>query len=158
MFVAQLPFAWHQVKSYDVLINEIMADPSPPVNLPDAEYVELFNRSTYPVELKNWVLKLGSSDKILPQFTLPPDGYVILCDDGLKPQLDPYGQVLAFSSFAVTNAGGTITLLNAAGNIIHTVSYTDNWYQSSYKMNGGWSLELIDPLNPCGDASNWDCL
>jgi hypothetical protein len=155
ILAAQLPFAWHQIRSYDVLINEILADPSPPVNLPDAEYVELFNRSTYPVELKNWVLKLGSSDKILPQFTLPPDGYVILCDDGLKPQLDPYGQVLAFSSFAVTNAGGTITLLNAAGNIIHTVSYTDDWYQSSYKMNGGWSLELIDPLNPCGDASNW---
>jgi len=155
MTPAQFPFAWHQVKMFDVLINEIMADPSPVVNLPDAEYIELYNRSMFPVNLQDWTLILGSSVKLLPQFTLPAGGYVILCDDGARFFLESYGQVIDFSSFAITNAGGTIILQNPAGNVIHTVSYTDDWYQSSYKNDGGWSLELIDPLNPCGEAANW---
>jgi len=155
MVTTEFPFAWHEVKTFDVLINEIMADPSPVVNLPDAEYVELYNRSAFPVDLKDWTLVLGSSSKLLPQFTLPAGGYVILCDDGARFFLESYGPVIDFSSFAVTNAGGTIVLKNPDGAVIHTVSYTDNWYQSSYKNDGGWSLELIDPLNPCGEAANW---
>lgn len=155
MATAQFPFAWHQVKSFDILINEIMADPSPVVNLPDAEYVELYNRSAFPVDLKDWVLMLGSSEKLFPQFTLPAGGYVILCDDGSKFLLESFGPVIDFSSFAVTNAGGTITLKNPEGAVIHTVAYTDDWYQSTFKKDGGWSLELIDPHNPCGEAANW---
>jgi hypothetical protein len=155
MAAAQFPFSWHRANTYDILINEIMADPSPPVNLPDAEYVEIYNMSAYPVDLRNWVLLLGSNEKLLPQFTLPAGGYVILCDDGVKPLLEPYGTVIDFSSFAVTNAGGTIILKNAEGSVIHTVTYSDDWYQGSYKKDGGWSLEMIDPLNPCGEATNW---
>jgi hypothetical protein len=152
---AQFPFAWHQVKSFDILINEIMADPTPVVNLPDAEYVELYNRSQFPVNMKDWVLILGSSAKVFPDFTLPAGGYVILCDDGASWLFSGFGTVLDFTSFAVTNASGTITLKNPQGSVIHSVSYTDDWYGSSFKKNGGWSLELIDPLNPCGEAANW---
>ncbi len=155
MATTQFPFAWHKAKTFDLLINEIMADPSPPVSLPDAEYVELYNRSAYPIDLKDWTLLLGSSAKPLPQYTIPAGGYVILCDDGSKTLLEPFGPVLDFSSFAVTNAGGTITLIDFENNVIHSVSYTDKWYRSSYKFDGGWSLELIDPLNPCGEAANW---
>jgi hypothetical protein len=92
---------------------------------------------------------------VLPGYTLPAGGYVILCDDGAKPLLEPYGPVIDFSSFSVTNGSGTLTLKDLDGNIIHSVSYTEDWYQGSYKKDGGWSLELMDPLNPCGEASNW---
>lgn len=155
MTTAQFPFSWHQAKIFDILINEIMADPSPPVNLPDAEYVELFNRSAFPVNLKGWIFTLGSSNKVLPQFVLAPGEYVILCDDGVKPLLDPYGKVISFTSFAVTNASGTIILQNQENHMIHSVNYTDDWYKTGYKEDGGWSLEMIDPLNPCGEAANW---
>ncbi len=155
MVPVQFPFILHEVQTYDVLINEIMADPTPVVKLPDAEYVELYNRSAYPVDLKNWVLVLGGSVKTLPQYTLPAGGYVLLSDDGTKPLLVQYGAVIDFTSFAVTNAGGTITLKDPGGNVIHSVTYSDKWYQSSFKKDGGWSLELIDPLNPCGEAANW---
>ncbi|MEI8046220.1 MAG: lamin tail domain-containing protein [Bacteroidota bacterium] len=155
MTTSQFPFARHRAKTFDVLVNEIMADPTPTVSMPDAEYIELYNRSAFPVELKNWELLLGSSLKLLPQYTVPAGGYVILCDDGSKPLLEPFGPVIDFSSFAVTNTGSTITLKDYAGNVIHSVSYSDAWYQDSYKKEGGWSLEMIDPLNPCGEAANW---
>ncbi len=155
MLPGQSAFSWHQAKTYDILINEIMADPSPVVNLPDAEYVELYNRSALPVDLKNWVLVLGGSSKILPQYTLPAGGYVILCSTTNKPLLQPFGNVLDFSSFSITNTGATITLKDNYGNVIHTVPFTDKWYPAGVKKDGGWSLELIDPMNPCGEASNW---
>jgi len=155
MLSSQFPFSWHQVKSYDVLINEIMADPSPPVNLPDAEYIELYNRSAFPVDVTGWTLILGNSEKLFPDFIIPANSYVILCDDGAKPQLGIFGPVIEFGSFAVTNAGGVITVLDSEGRMIHTVSYSDDWYSSDYKKEGGWSLELIDPVNPCGEATNW---
>jgi hypothetical protein len=155
MATTQLPFAWHLAKTYDLLVSEIMADPTPSVNLPDAEYIELFNRSAYPIDLRDWTLVLGSSEKSIPQYSIPAGGYLILCDDGSKTLLEAYGPVIDFSSFTITNAGGTITLKDFANNVIHSVSYTDKWYKSNYKSEGGWSLELIDPLNPCGEADNW---
>jgi hypothetical protein len=155
MTASQTPFSWHQAKTYDILVSEIMADPTPPVNLPETEYVELYNRSAFPVELQNWSLWLGTTEKVLPQYTLPAGGYVILCDDGSKPSLAPYGAVIDFSSFSVTNGSGIVTLKDFDGNVIHTASYAESWFQGSYKKDGGWSLELIDPLNPCGESANW---
>lgn len=155
MQAASLPFAWHEAKAFDVLINEIMADPTPLVNLPDAEYVELYNRSDFAVELKNWSITVGSTSKPIPVVTIPSHGYLILCDDVSKPLLEPFGPVVDFTSFALTNAGTSLTLKDGTGQIIHYVQYTDKWYNSDYKKDGGWSLELIDPLNPCGEAANW---
>lgn len=155
MQAASLPFAWHEAKAFDVLINEIMADPTPLVNLPDAEYVELYNRSDFAVELKNWSITVGSTSKPIPVVTIPSHGYLILCDDASKPLLESFGQVVDFTSFALTNAGTSLTLKDGMGQIMHYVIYTDKWYNSDYKKDGGWSLELIDPLNPCGEAANW---
>jgi len=153
--VTQLPFSWHQVKQFDVLVNEIMADPSPVIKLPDAEYIELYNRSVFPVNLNGWKLLLGSTEKLLPDYILPAGGYLIVCDDNAKPQFESYGSVIDFSSFAIVNSGSTIVLKDSDGNIIHSISYSDSWYKEAFKKEGGWSLEMIDPLNPCGEASNW---
>jgi hypothetical protein len=38
----------------DVIITEIFADPTPRVNLPEAEFVELYNRSENPVDIAGW--------------------------------------------------------------------------------------------------------
>ncbi|MEI7981714.1 MAG: gliding motility-associated C-terminal domain-containing protein, partial [Bacteroidota bacterium] len=49
----------------------------------------------------------------------------------------------------------TLVLKNAEQQIIHTVTYRTEWFGGSFKKEGGWSLEMIDPDNPCGCNENW---
>jgi flagellar hook assembly protein FlgD len=46
-------------------------------------------------------------------------------------------------------------LLDADTNLIHSIQYDLTWYQSNFKKNGGWSLEMIDTKNPCNVNNNW---
>jgi hypothetical protein len=148
-------FAYYQTSAFDILINEIMADPDPPVSLPNFEYVELFNRSSYPINLEGWTLLLGSSLKNFADITMQSGSYLILANDNARQTLGSFGPFAGFTSFTVTNTGGDIVLLDAEGRMIHTVSYSEDWYRDNYKKEGGWSLEQIDPMNPCGEAGNW---
>ncbi|MEI6747689.1 MAG: lamin tail domain-containing protein, partial [Bacteroidota bacterium] len=148
-------FAYYKASAYDILINEIMADPDPPVSLPNFEYVELYNRSNYPINLEGWSLFLGSSEKNLSEITMQAGSYLILANETARQSLGSYGPFIGFSSFTVTNTSGNIKLLDADSRMIHNVSYSEDWYRDNYKKLGGWSLEQIDPMNPCGDAGNW---
>ncbi len=148
-------FAWFVPSSFEVQINEIMADPSPVVGLPDCEYIELYNRTNLPVNLNNWKLIIGSQEKIITDILIEANGYLILADEDAQPFFINYGPFYGFSSLSLNNSGQTIILKNDTEAIIHTISYTDNWYKNPSKEDGGWSLEQIDPLNPCGEEENW---
>jgi hypothetical protein len=147
-------FCLYHEKTYDVLIHEIMADPEPVTGLPASEYVELFNRTQYPIRLKDWVFEYGSASKVMPDQTIEPFGYLILLKgEGTGftgPTMD-----LFTSSTSLANDGTTLVLKNKEGRIIHSVSYSGDWYRDPVKEDGGWSLEMIDPANPCGCRENW---
>ncbi|KAF5064193.1 Lamin Tail Domain protein [anaerobic digester metagenome] len=149
------PFAYYTVQPYDVVISEIMADPDPPVGLPNFEYLEIYNRSEMPVQLENWVLSIGSTKRTLPRKVIEPKSFLILTSEDAVPQLQPFGDVFGFSSISLSNTGATLVLREKTGAVVHQVSYTDGWYRDAVKKNGGWSLEMIDPGNPCGASENW---
>jgi hypothetical protein len=144
---------------FDVMINEIMADPTPVVGLPDAEFVELYNRSDKVIDLENYELSSGSTPQALPAYLLLPGEYVVVCDDSNIDFFTNLGitNSIAVSSFnALSNGGDNVTLTDDAGMILHSVDYTDDWYQDPVKDDGGWTLELINPDNPCDvSADNW---
>src|SRR5688572_10974462 len=66
------------VAIYDLVITEILADPDPPNYLPDAEYVEIFNRSQQVQSLDGWHLFDGTN-RALPDISIDPGQYMIIC-------------------------------------------------------------------------------
>lgn len=143
------------IRPFDVLITEIMADESPAVNLPALEYVELHNTTSYPVNLTGWTLTIGSTTRTFSDGIIPADSFVVVT----WPQgtdLFYTALVVPVNNFpSISNEGTSITLQDNSGQVIHTVSFSDKWYQESGKNNGGWSLEMTDPGTPCLGRSNW---
>ena len=148
-------FSWFTPAAFDIQINEIMADPSPTVFLPEFEYLELYNRTFIPINLQGWKLIIGTSEKVFENVIIPPDSFLIVADDAAAGSFIFNGPFYGFSSFALTNAGQLLVLKNTEDAVISTVRYSDEWYNDPVKFEGGWSLEQIDPENPCGGANNW---
>lgn len=152
----QLADPTKEPSTYQIIISEIMADPNPCVRLPNAEYIELFNRGTSAVNLEGWQLILGTHIKILSADTVEPGDYLILCENGDEDMFQVYGNILPVQNMpAIVNSGQTLTLKSPLGAVIHTVTFSPEWYKTRLKSEGGWSLEIIDPDNPCGFSENW---
>ncbi len=140
----------------DVLINEILADPSPSVGLPEVEFVELFNNSNKAIQLGSLIFHNSSVAFPLPNFTFLAGNYVILCDADDIGMLTNFGNVIGLNNFsALANNGDDLKIENTNGDEIHAVSYTSSWYGDQNKSNGGYSLELKNPTLLCIDADNW---
>ncbi|WP_209319921.1 lamin tail domain-containing protein, partial [Ancylomarina longa] len=108
--------------TYDVVINEIMADPSPSVGLLDYEYLELYNTKDYPIVITNWRLKFADKECLLGVDTIPSQGYILLCSTGAKESLTAYGKVLGVSNFpSLTNTGGNLEIESGIGEVIDQV-------------------------------------
>lgn len=143
---------------YDVVIDEIMADPSPQVSLPGNEWIELKNVSANPINLQNWRISDASGQSgPMPNFVLQPDSFVIVCTGSAVAAMQTYGRVISVTSFpSLDNDGDLLTLKSNTGLTIHAVSYSSSWYQNAVKSDGGWTLEMIDTRNACAGMSNWN--
>lgn len=144
------------VKMKDVIFTEIFADPSPQINLPDAEYVEVYNRSLNPINTLGWQLSDGNSIATLPYKIILPNEYWVITS---SPNVFKFGMstpVLGVSNFpTLNNSNDTLTLKTPNGITIDSLNYNLSWYRDIDKQEGGWSLELIDPNNPCAEEENW---
>jgi len=151
----QESFAYHITKAFDILINEIMADPSPVVLLPDVEYIELYNNSDFPIDLDGWFLQIGETKREIENISLESKSFLILGHQNSETDLNQYGDFYGFSSMTLRNSGESLKLIDDKNRMIHSVDYDEVWYKSSTKSDGGWSLEMIDPNNPCQGFNNW---
>jgi hypothetical protein len=152
-----LDFTYIKPLTYgSIMITEIYADPSPSVELPGGEYIEIYNTTNDTLNLKNYIFHDSTSKSVLPVFNFAPKSFLILCSNSFENAYTSYGNVLGLSSWpSLNNTGDRLTLQDLTGNIIFTVAYTDTWYGDAIKKEGGWSLELIDPNNLCGEENNW---
>ncbi|MBC7902231.1 MAG: lamin tail domain-containing protein [Gemmatimonadaceae bacterium] len=151
------PAAAQIAERNDVLIAELMADPSPVVGLPNHEYIELKNGSSKTFNLSGWRIQDGSGVATINiNFVLKPDGVVILCGSSAAGALRNFGEVIAVPSFpSLDNEGEQLGLYSPEGRLIFGLAYSSSWYRSGFKAAGGWSLEMIDENYPCGGVSNW---
>lgn len=141
---------------FDLLITEIQSDNSPDNQLPQAEYIELYNATDVVIDLAGCALDAGTSTNgKFPPFLLKPGQYAVACGTSFTG-LFSGANVIGVTSFpALSQDGAKLTLKNAAGNWIHQMHYTSKEFSPASLLNSGWSLELIDPSNVCDQKSNW---
>ena len=144
----------------DMQINEIMADPNPPVLLPaNMDWVELYNSSSKSFSLKGWTFwdKTSTTRDTLPDKILLPGEYVVLCDAADSAALSGFGgRVIPMQSFPALNIDDElITLKNQFGIVIDEINYFKSWYSDENKEEGGYTLEKINPNHPCSNSANW---
>ncbi|HMK02933.1 MAG TPA: lamin tail domain-containing protein [Ferruginibacter sp.] len=142
---------------YDIIIDELMADPTPQVGLPNNEWIELRNTSSSVFNLSGWRIgdATGQSGP-MPSYILLPDSFVIVCTASAVAAMSIYGPTISVTAFpSLDNTGDVIYLRSPQNRTIHAVSYTDTWYQNELKKDGGWTLEMIDTKNPCSGFGNW---
>jgi Lamin Tail Domain/Bacterial Ig-like domain/CHU_C Type IX secretion signal domain len=150
-------FSYFVPFQYDIVIDEIMADPTPVVGLPTNEWLELRNTTTFDINLQNY--KLGKStgeSGAMPSYILPAGGYVIVCTGSAVAAMTAFGPTISVTSFpSLNNDADRIYLRAPQGLIVHSVNYTADWYKNELKKDGGWTLEMIDTKNPCTGINNW---
>ena len=149
--VAQIP------NRFDVVISELMADPTPQVGLPNNEWIELRNTSTNAFNLLGWRIGDATGQSgTMPSYNLLPDSFVLVCTSSAVAAISAFGPTITVTSFpSLDNTGDIIYLRSPQNKIIHTVSYTDAWYKNELKKDGGWTLEMIDTKNACSGFTNW---
>ena len=143
----------------DIIINEIMIDPNPVVGLPDAEFIELYNRSNKAINLSNYKISHQSTtstaitQRTLGYYILQPNSYVFLHNN--PAYVTASNDLLVPSLPALNNTAAYLVLKDSSGNLMDSILYEDTWYQDAVKAGGGWSLELINPNIICKAGNNW---
>jgi len=141
-------------KNKDLIITEIFADPSPQIGLPDAEFIEIYNRSNNPIDLNGWKLSDGSSIATFPSQIVLPNEYWIVTSSASVSKFTSSGKTIGLANFPTLNNESDVLTLKTSITI-DSVAYSSAWYRDEDKVTGGWSLEIIDINNSCGEGNNW---
>ncbi len=140
----------------DLIITEIMADPTPSHGLPEKKWLEIVNHSPDTLKLKGVLLIADKDTAFLPDELIAPGEYMVLCATGSRADLLPYGRVVAVKSFpTITIAGKLIALRTPGGRLIHAVNYSPLFLGDGLRSGGGWSAELTDLDNPFHEPYAW---
>ena len=145
------------IQSFDIIIDELMADPTPTVGLPAVEWIEIKNISQHPIDVLGCrIAKTNALSGPLSSYVLQPDSFLLICSSGSLAVMSLIGPAKSVTNFpSLANEQDLIVLISPEGSTIHAVGYSDDWYQNELKKQGGWSLEMMDINNPCTGSENW---
>ncbi len=155
-----------------IVINEIMYHPSSENNLD--EYIEIYNKSSQTVNLKDWSFSKGI-DFVFPNISIGANGYVVIAADMAQFRItypSVTSQVIGGWAGSLHNRSDKITLVNNQGLLGDTVEYSDQgvwserilgpydythrgWQWSQAHDGDGKSLELTNPELNNEFGQNW---
>ncbi|HEV7950911.1 MAG TPA: lamin tail domain-containing protein, partial [Glaciihabitans sp.] len=140
-------------RTTDIVINEIMADP--PSKQRDAEFVELHNRGSQPVDVSGWKLKEGVNFTIPPGTIMQPGAYLVIGANASWLNAN-YAGINAVGNWdgQLANSGEMLKLDDANGNLANAVDYRYGGEWPEHAEGNGSSLELSNPFadNSIGGA------
>lgn len=140
----------------NVMITEFFPDPSPRQDLPEYEFVEIFNAGEHRYNLTGWTFSDETQSSQFPNVTIEPGQYLIVTSSSGAESFSSFGKTVGLTSFpTLNNSEDHLILKNAQGTLIDSVHYNEAWYKDDNRDDGGWTFELIDPHNRCGEENNW---
>jgi hypothetical protein len=137
-------------KRNSVQINEVMYDPLPN----ESEWVEIYNSSSDPVNLKNWLISdlLPSPTKsiitIKDNFLNPGEYAVIACDTLKYPYYPP--RKFFQAKFGALSSSDGVLIYDFRGAVIDSLKYNSTWGGTK-----GFSLERLSLPGAENDSTNW---
>lgn len=119
-------------------------------------WVEIFNRSSHPVDLTGWRLDEGIDYHFPPGKTIAPGGYLVVASDvahlrALYPTLDVVGP---FAN-RLSHRSDYLALKDPGNNLADEVGYFGGGRWSEYADGGGSSLELRNPWADNAQPEAW---
>lgn len=149
-----------QAQAGDIVINEILANP---LN-GGQDFIELYNRSTKVIDLKDWQIAnfyndtISNLKTISNHFILEPNSYVAISED-TSFLLENYpasisGRMIQMDMPSYNIDSGTVYLFYNSEQI-DRVSYSEDWQFSLIDHSDGVSLERISPNASSNQTSNW---
>ena len=134
----------------DIVINEIMYAPSSG----EPEWIEIFNRTSNAINLKNWKLSDASTSITITtqdKFVDANSFLVIARDSTILNYYTVPSQIIITSIPALNNTGDAVVISDFNGTKIDSVSYLPTWGGNT----GGKSLERISVDALSNDPANW---
>jgi hypothetical protein len=117
--------------SASVVVNEVLYDADSDVPDAQAEWIELYNAASAPVDLTGWALRDAATSDTLSGFIIPARGFAIIAasDDFRAVYPDFTGPLLVLDGRignGLGNDGDALALVDASGEIIDAVSWGDD--------------------------------
>lgn len=86
-------------KPGDLIFNEIMANPAGLIELPETEYIELYNTSGSAISLKNWTFIYDEKEIPLPDTIIAANSYTVIFRAGRNIHIENTGTALPIEKF-----------------------------------------------------------
>lgn len=144
----------------DLTISELLYQPKSG----EAEYVELYNNGSQPVELADYHIVRWVGDSLgkhyaLPQLTVPARGYVVLTKDAasVEANYDVARRELLVECALPTypNDGGSVVLATGDSVVVDRLDYSPSMHSRLLRNKAGVALERRSFERQTNDPANW---
>ncbi len=152
------------VAANDLIINEVLFNPTSD----GTDYVEIYNRSSKIINLKNVLLANRSSAGVIASMRplsaidlamFPGEYYVLSADEQIVKRQFTAKNLAAFLNISsmpsYPDASGTVVLSDNGGLVIDELAYDEKWHFALIRNREGVALERIDPNAPTQNKDNW---
>ncbi len=145
----QTELSWFIPKEGDIVFNELMPDPSPVLNiLPNSEYIELYNNSPFPIQMKDWYFQRNDNTYTFPEVIIESENYLLVVKSSDLDSFPSVSQKIGLSSFpSLLNSGMSLALKTSQNIRVDSIAYEEDWHSPEAK-NGGYSLARISTTDP----------
>ena len=146
----------------DILLNEVLFNP----NTNGSDFVELYNTTTKPIDLKDWRLLYFSNSgdsayKVISveSYLLQPGQFVVLTEDSNNIQFEypnsVAGTFLVMDLPTYSNAEGVVTVLNQMGLLNDQFAYSETMHFELISDFKGVTLERVNYQLGVNTQNNW---